>query len=446
MSNGKTVVKQSFVVDASHRISYEHTEKTPTSKTIESGVLRDTHVSLRPQSTITYGDNYRDWSWRLDNGYQATTSLTVNVQRAKVTPGLLNGVVDYILIADPSWETIWSFEGYGLFTTQSLFSSTAIPTDTSTATNRALARFNEKAAAVNRQFQGGVVLAEIEKTLHGLRHPAEALFKGIETYSRAAMKLRTRFVKNRAHYRSLGKAQRRQVAKSFSEAASGLWLEQSFHWLPLTYDIRGAISALEASFDQTHRQFVKASANDVQSEFTSSGSGLVSFVQLPFSVNEKVGVSVRMYGSVRVRPRLPYWPDMASLGFDLRSFVPTIWELIPYSWAVDYFTNIGDIIYGMSQGGSEVAWAAIGSSRYVRRALKAQACLSPDAKNPPPGYKTATAFLVCSPSEAATETAILSRAPYNGSFIPDLEWKVPGMSLKWLNLGAAFLQRSLAFL
>jgi hypothetical protein len=46
----------------------------------------------------------------------------------------------------------------------------------------------------------------------------------------------------------------------------------------------------------------------------------------------------------------------------------------------------------------------------------------------------------------AGETANLSRASYVGSLIPDLDIKIPGLSLKWLNLGAVFLQRSLAFL
>jgi hypothetical protein len=31
-------------------------------------------------------------------------------------------------------------------------------------------------------------------------------------------------------------------------------------------------------------------------------------------------------------------------GFQFRDFVPTVWELIPYSFVSDYFVNIGDIL------------------------------------------------------------------------------------------------------
>ncbi|DAD50510.1 TPA_asm: maturation protein [ssRNA phage Gerhypos.2_38] len=437
----KQIIKQ---CDISYEIDYSHYIVTPTSTTFDGGKLQRVDLVAAVVSDLTFGDNIADWKDVIRRGDNATTSMTGTTKRASRTNGHLDGQVRFSLIADPNWKVIWLYTGYGVFAPYALFSTTSIPTSSATAENRALARFNAKAASVNRQFQGGVFFAELHKTLHGLRHPAEALFKGIETYSRAATKLRTRIVKNRDHYRSLTKTQRRSVGKSFTEAATGLWLENSFHWLPLMYDIQGAVSALEASFDGMPSVFVKVSANDVQTTTSDLGSNAVSFVLLPYSLTEKTGASVRMYGRVRVRTRLPFWPDMASLGFDPRSFVPTIWELIPYSWAVDYFTNIGDIIYGMSQGGCDVAWSARGISRYVRRTLIAQPALTKIV--PPPGYKTDLAYLTGSPSEWTSEKATISRATYVGSYIPSLEWKVPGLSLKWLNLGAAFLQRSLAFL
>lgn len=436
----KQIIKQ---CDISYEIDYSHYIVTPTSTTFDGGKLQRVDLVAAVVSDLTFGDNIADWKDVIRRGDNATTSMTGTTKRASRTNGHLDGQVRFSLIADPNWKVIWLYTGYGVFAPYALFSTTSIPTSSATAENRALARFNAKAASVNRQFQGGVFFAELHKTLHGLRHPAEALFKGIETYSRAATKLRTRLVKSRAHYRSLGKAQQRQVAKSFTEAATGLWLEKTFHWLPLMYDIQGAFSALEHSFDRLPSVFVKVSANDVQQETASTVTGGLSFISLNYSISEKAGASARMYGRVRVQSRLPYWPDSAALGFDPRSFVPTIWELIPYSWAIDYFTNIGDVLYGMSQGGCDVTWAALGTKRYVKRTLLSSPSFNGIA---PSGYVFDNAFLVASPSEWSSEKAIINRASYSGNFIPDLEWKVPGISLKWLNLGAAFLQRSLAFL
>jgi hypothetical protein len=416
----------------------------PGTPIISSGSLWTVDADKSLVSSITYGDNYHNWLFLLRDGQQATTTLDGTIFRAARRVGHLDARVKYHHTLIPDFYSDWSYVGHGVFSSEPLFSSTTIPSSSATAENRALVRFNAKAAEVNRQFQGGVFFAELHKTLHGLRHPAEALFKGIGTYANAATKLRRSFVKDKAAYQALSRSQRRKVAKAFSEAATGLWLEKSFHWLPLYYDIQGALSSLEHTFDRMPSEFVKVSANDVQQASSSQTSGGVGFISLNYSVSEKSGASARMYGRVRVRPRLPYMPDTAALGFDLRSFVPTLWELIPYSWAVDYFTNIGDIIYGMSQGGCDVEWAAVGVSRYVRRALIASPTLTADP--PPFNFTFDHHYCSGSPSGWSSEKAIIHRAPYNGLFVPELEWKVPGLSLKWLNLGAAFLQRSLGFL
>jgi hypothetical protein len=48
-------------------------------------------------------------------------------------------------------------------------------------------------------------------------------------------------------------------------------------------------------------------------------------------------------------------------------------------------------------------------------------------------------------SEVLIENSVINRGVYAGGFIPAFEWRVPKMgSLKWLNLGAAFLQRSVS--
>jgi hypothetical protein len=316
---------------------------------------------------------------------------------------------------------------------------------TSTATNRALARYNAKVAEVNRQFQGGVFFGEIAEALHGIRHPAEALFKGIESYSSAATKLRRSYVKSKADFLSLSKLQRKKTAKAFAEAAGGLWLERSFHWIPLMGDIRGAVKAFYATLDQAPSQMVRASATDEVSRTFSQGSysGPLIYNSLR-SVLDTRGATVKFYGKVRVGIRNPGYPDAKALGFDLRSFAPTIWELIPYSWAVDYFTNIGDIIYGASYGGDDVAWTVQGTKVWAKRSQIAGITSAWSA--PAPGYKFTKLYGSMKPSEVTSEIANISRATYTGNYIPQLEWSVPGLSLKWLNLGAVWLQRSLAFL
>lgn len=401
-------------------------------------------------STIAYGANYPDWRTRILGGLNATTNMSGTIQRVLTSE---EGFMHARLKQVPDNPLATAFEiredhvfGYIGIAVPLFHSNPSFPTiSLTTATNRALARYNAKVAGVNRQFQGGVFFGELAEALHGIRHPAEALFKGIESYSNAATKLRRRYVKSKADFLALSKGRRRKVARAFSDAATGLWLENSFHWLPLMYDIQGAISALEHTFDAAPYQMVKASATDeVQKVQTSSSWGAGRIFPGTVSTLASRGASVKFYGIVRVGSRTTFQPDMKALGFDIQSFVPTVWELIPYSWAVDYFTNIGDIIYGASYGGSDVLWTAIGTKKWAK--LSQRSGLSSIKPVPTSGWHFTELYGTMKSSEVTTETAQIARATYDGPYIPGLEYKIPGMSLKWLNLGSVFLQRSLAFL
>lgn len=401
-------------------------------------------------STVTYGDNFPNWFNLITRGLCATTTMSGTVMRVtKAKEGFYHAY--YKMVPDNPAATNYEVRedlGIGFLgipgpTFVSAGTLSAIPL--STATNRALARYNDKVAAVNRQFQGGVFFGELAEALHGIRHPAEALFKGIESYSSAATKLRRTYVKSKADFLSLSRNRRRKVARSFSEAASGLWLEKAFHWMPLLGDIQGAVSALTHTLDQVPRQFIRVSATDVQSSTsTISGFGGPRFYNGVLSSLDSVGASVKFYGLVQVGPRVPFSPDAKALGFDPRSFIPTIWELIPYSWAVDYFTNIGDMLYGLSYGGSDVLWTCMGTKQWAKRSQKAG--LSSTKPVPVFGWHFVALYGSMRESEVDTEQAYITRSVYGGNFVPTLDYKVPGLSLKWLNLGAVFLQRSLSFL
>jgi hypothetical protein len=401
-------------------------------------------------SSVTVGDNIPNWKYLISKGLCATTSMLGTVMRViKAQEGHYHAY--WKMVPDNAAATNYEIRedlGIGYFgipapTFPNAGNLSLLPL--ATADNRALARYNEKVASVNRQFQGGVFLGELAEALHGIRHPAEALFKGIESYSSAATKLRRTYVKSKADFLSLSRNRRRKVARSFSDAATGLWLEKSFHWLPLMYDIQGAFSALQHTLDQTTRQFVKASATDVQSKTNvlSSFTGPRIYTGV-LSKIDSVGASVKYYGMVRVGPRVSFVPDLKALGFDPRSFIPTIWELIPYSWAIDYFTNIGDVLYGLSYGGSDVMWSSKGTKQWARRSQRAGL----DSTKPVPtsGWHFVALYGNMKESEVDTEAAYITRSVFNGPYTPGLDYKIPGLSLKWLNLGAVFLQRSLSFL
>jgi hypothetical protein len=405
-------------------------------------------------SVVTKGENLPNWMRLIRLGENATTSLSGTVQRVQpLRWGRFTASWSY----EPDVPNNTWYKRYGGFAGLLVNSPVLAASNPSTISSRtaedlALARFDSRVAEVNRQFQGGVFFAELTKTLHGLRHPAEALFKGLEGYSNAAKKLRNRTISKYLKLkklddfvgpidlRALSRKQRRLASREFTKAATGLWLEKTFHWLPLMYDIQGAISALSHTWERLPSEFVKVSATDVQDTAGEYGNHTLGIISARIVTTQKTFASVRMYGRVRIGTRISNWPDSKALGFDVRSFIPTLWELLPYSWAVDYFTNIGDILYGLSYGGQDVLWCARGIKRSIaRRHIATNDSREPLVSN---GHHTTYYNTIGVTSEVLAEKAIIDRATYTGNYIPLFEWHVPGLSLKWLNLGAVWLQRS----
>lgn len=436
-------------VSAAWRGDYTDTSFNGVSSTVSPGSLTAQRVGGVWNNVINLGENLFDWKGTLLRGENATTTLDGTVTRW-ITSEEGIGSSDWIFVPDSNPTGRYERRNVafgGIYVPlSSLNPPLAVPTSSYSAEQLALARFNSKVAEVNRQFQGGVFFAELGKTLHGIAHPAEALFKGINTYFSEATKLRRKIIRDRATYLSSSRSRRKTISKTVTKAVTGLWLEKSFHWLPLMYDIQGAVSAFAALLDDTPSRFVKVSATvEATKTLTSGENSWGQGITFPYSETNRTGASVRMYGRVRVGVRDAVLPDLKALGFDIRSFVPTLWELVPYSWAVDYFTNIGDMIYGASYGGVDVEWSARGIKRFSQYGCTMS--VSTRLMTPPAGWHNTVAYAVMKPSVIAIEKAAISRATYIGNYIPSFDVKVPGVgSLKWLNFGAAFLQRSLAFL
>jgi hypothetical protein len=123
--------------------------------------------------------------------------------------------------------------------------------------------------------------------------------------------------------------------------------------------------------------------------------------------------------------------DPKLIGFSPKDFLPTAWELIPYSFLVDYFSNIGGIIYGMSNLFTNLAW----HNSTVRKELKFRQW---GTEYPLPGLVRITgAYAKCVTSKVSVE-----RSKYTGHGVPSLAFKIPGFrSLKWLNIAALVASR-----
>jgi len=208
--------------------------------------------------------------------------------------------------------------------------------DLSRVDNIALGNFLKDANEAVSPFKGMVFLGELKETLHMLKRPASALRDGFSTYLKRARRLQRRYG-------------RRLAAK----AVAGMWLENALGWQPLLGDIESAVNAYSAfqAAVETYRAYGKGTLN-----LGSSAVSMPRFLAPNYFhtlYNEQtlykgkiVYKGVSKNAITGIKEDVAFRVAQAS-GFRLAEFVPTVWELIPHSFVVDYFTNIGDILNGM---------------------------------------------------------------------------------------------------
>jgi hypothetical protein len=168
-------------------------------------------------------------------------------------------------------------------------------------------------------FSAPTFIGELADTIRLLKHPTLALRQSLESFTKAA--------------KSLPKG------KSLAQ----LWLEYSFGWSPLIADVSSAMSALERLHTVTKPIIVRATSNVPIHESLEYTGGTYSTNTRTFCSYDGT-FGVRYYGSFLRRKSSTFSADMALFGFDWSELVPAAWELIPWSFLVDYFTNIGDAI------------------------------------------------------------------------------------------------------
>ncbi len=150
------------------------------------------------------------------------------------------------------------------------------------------------------------------------------------------------------------------------------FLNIEFGWLPLVNDVRKFADAVKRSrilIDQyirdsdrqVRRRFTPQPVTLETTTFTGTGRG-VGGINMPNStvtrsVTERYWFSGAFKYHVPVGDdfysRLRYYEAISNRLYGTRITPEVIWNLAPWSWAVDWFTNAGDVIHNISQLGSD---------------------------------------------------------------------------------------------
>lgn len=385
---------------------------------IEHNVTGSFDVTL--DQGVTLGASPNTWRDILARGGMATSSLQGTRRSYSV-----NGA---------SWDYHWEpfvkpnlLYGYGGGDVggPSLGTSPNVPSAAdSSADSKASGKFLGDYLAKTNTWRGGNFLAEVTETIHMLKHPVQSLFGDTIGFANRVGRIKRLARRDpRAYGRQLGQ----------------LWLGFSFGWKPLFEDIRDANAAINKLASGTGHDSTKIQGYGKTESFS---AGLVSVglpayagppcVALRNSVSKR---AVRYTGLLRAQPEsLATIAD--TFGISATDILPAVWEAIPWSFLVDYFVNVQEVVDSFKMASASFG----GCEKGIRNDEKRQ--LSPffiQGSPPTPGYHSNVAG-----GGGSSMSTSVSRGT-SGIPYPSFRFKMPGMgSLKWVNISAllAAIQRS----
>lgn len=228
---------------------------------------------------------------------------------------------------------------YGEFTANVVTVGHAPPTHLPLASTLALeleCDTQARASVVAPDVQLGVTIAEAMKTLRMIRRP----FKSIIDIIRKR-ELTYRYVKGSKKTREVGKIIRPGASEARS-AAEASWLEARYGWRPFLLEIESILETLKK--ENPIRMTARAKRKSYE-EAQSSGTYVVSggILSIPYDV-----VTTR---SVTVRSGILYehmLDGFDQFGLTWRDLPGTAWELVPFSFVVDWFLNVGSFIEALT--------------------------------------------------------------------------------------------------
>lgn len=357
---------------------------------------------------------YKQLIRRVQDATSALSGYRTNIQ---LNPGHYDVRVTRVL-AGKLYRTYQSRSGDLVDPTVPAFPSS---TGEAEATNQALTAFSRNYIKTQQAFQSFVALGELHETLSMLRNPAKALTRGVGSYFDTLKKRRRRGQSSR---------QRKRILQD-------TWLEYSFGWVPLINDIKDAQEALSRLSEHVlETTSVRGYAQYANSTTVTTWSQIIGNLRLYFVERYQPSVTVVYRGIAAIEASTSAYAAQ-QFGITFRDFVPSAWELIPYSFLVDYFTNVGDVISAYSYGYGNLRWwnkVAVFKNESFKTLTTVELLpiVLPYSKD----------YFDWSPGSAVSTYSRFARIKGVGNPMPSLAWKIPDFFgrdwKKALNLGALF--------
>lgn len=396
---------------------------------------------------IINGEKNPRWRDQVRRGVDATTSMTAAKHRVSAKRFALSIIVQHVTSSYPNnwYERRW--DGYPSYGLPSLV---AVPSDVlSRARNLAIRKFLAHAEAVRTSVEGGQLLGEWKETVQAITNPLGALRRFTINHVLGAKKRLGRYKRLRGFLNGdgrrpgSGKRPRHpagEVPGAAAKALADTYLEFVFGWIPLVKDINAAVVGLLDRYDQPDRVIIKGHQL-IQYEYSTTMEHVTTYsnVSVDRTLQTFSEIDYRFRASIKTGAVNGVRSVSNTLGLIPSRFLPTFWELIPYSFVVDYFVNVGDIIASYAFQRSSIEWGA----RTVRqRSVNKYGDPVCRLEDPYPYALFRPIRMGATGGGATVENYTVSRVPiYIDNLMPDLDIHLPYSQKAWYNIGAILTQK-----
>ncbi len=370
------------------------------------------------------GGSVRNWKRKI----RECTDATGAYSRTVVNAGLVRGKFKFSITNPNEGGATRNCEVTGVITNSGSGHPMAPLVPTNKEDTQARIAFLQKVRNSQRSFQSGVFLGELKEAIHMVTRPATALRRAVSSYSTAAKKA----------------VRRARNTSAAAKALSGTWLEHSYGWRPFFSDVDSGMKAL-------------ADLPKIVGEVI-SGSSSNKTVSAPFLYNPVWDNTIARLRFVDISTTRVRYKGMLACdnntstardwhqnwGLTLSDFLPTVWELIPYSFLADYFSNVGSVIDAASLGSVSLRWGFSSSFSKSERKLISYALVN-NGFTPSSTWHWTDKGFSCSCPELSQMQFNRSSVSSVSVGISDLAVKVPGVKdwRKWANIAALSIEKLL---
>lgn len=362
------------------------------------------------------------WKDLIKRHENATTSFVAEKFEVSDIPGLLMATC-YSTPLKKSYQVIVE----GQILDAALSGSAGV--SYSSADSLALMHFLRKIRQSQTEMAGGSFLGELRETVQMIRHPMNSLRRAFADYF-SAVGHRFRGVRRAERYKQ-------SVLERRTRIVADLWLEFSFGLRPLLKDIDDAVAAYESLLAvESYKRISGIGESDSGSVGstvrTSFDSGLWWFQ----TTKSRQFASVKYYGEVFHRAEHENPEAFARhFGLTVSEFLPTVYELFPFSWLADYFSNLGDIVSAYTMSLAGLKW----HGRSILRTNRNMVFGLVDAETTKASFGSEYRYCSGTAGVASFESSRINRdIPILG--VPEFAFRFPGLVTQGVNIGAVILQ------